>query len=112
MPKLHDTPSREGFIIAPLKNSTKPTSKVVSQLFKKIFSQISSFHQKSTFYYINYNRFCVVQNSYPLIEKMNTIYSKEKSEETSTFDCSTLHANLPLQDLIRVTKIDAENMSL
>ena len=44
----------------------------------------------------------MVQNSYPLIEKMDTIYSKKKAKEIWKFDLSTLHTNLPPQDIIRV----------
>ena len=101
MPKLHYTPSRARFIIAFSQCSTKPISKVLSKLLKKIFNRISSFHQNSPFYR-NCRRFCVVQNSYPLLEKMNIINSNRKAREISIFDFSALYKNLPYQDLIRV----------
>lgn len=57
-----------------LEGSTKPISKVVSKLFRKIFNQISSHHQKSTFYK-NFNRIWIVQIFKPLIKKLNTFNS-------------------------------------
>ena len=71
----------------------------MSNLFKNIFSQISGFQQRSILHKNN-NRFWVVKNSYRLIEKMNTINSKKKAREMSTFDFSTLYTELPHQDHI------------
>lgn len=50
MPKLHYTLSQIRFIIESSQCSTKPISKVVSKLFKKIINQINSFDQRSTFH--------------------------------------------------------------
>ena len=49
------------------------------QTIQKNFNQISNFYQKGTFYK-NYNRFRLVQNSYNLVGKMNTINSNKKSQ--------------------------------
>ena len=101
MPKMHYTPSRARFIVASAHCSTKPISQVASKLYKKIFQQIQSFHNKS-YFYKNYNKFWVVQNSFPVIEKLESINTKKKAKSVSTYDFSTLYTNLPHDDLVKV----------
>ena len=100
-PKMHYNPSRARFIVSSAKCSTKPLSRVISNTFKLIFNQIQSFHDKSKFYK-NYNRFWIINNSKPLIEKLNIVNTKKKAREISTFDFSTLYTKLPHEDLLRV----------
>ena len=94
-------PSRTRFIVSSSKCSTKPLSRVMSNTFKLIFNQIQNFHKKSKFYK-NYNRFWVINNSKPLIDKLNVINTKKKTKEISTFDFTTLYTKLPHNDLLRV----------
>ena len=101
MPKMHYSPCKKRFIIASSRCSTKPISKIVSKIFKHIFNQIQSFHEKS-YFYKNYNRFWVLQNSFPLLKTLDEINVKRKAREISTFDFSTLYTKLPHDDLIRV----------
>jgi hypothetical protein len=101
MPKMHYTPCKKRFIIASSRCSTKPISKIVSKIFKHIFDQIQSFHEKS-YFYKNYNKFWVLQNSFPLLKTLDEINLKRKAKEISTFDFSTLYTKLPHDDLIRV----------
>ena len=101
MPKMHYNPCRKRFIIASANCSTKPLSKVISKIFKHIFQQIQNFHHKCTFYK-NYNKFWVIQNSFPVLQKLDKINSKKQAREISTFDFSTLYTKLPHDDLIRV----------
>ena len=101
MPKMHYNPCRKRFIIASAKCSTKPLSKLVSKIFKHIFNQIHNFHDKCIFYK-NYNKFWVIQNSFPVLEKLDKINNKKQAREISTFDFSTLYTKLPHDDLIRV----------
>ena len=98
---MHYTPSRARFIVSSAKCSSKPLSRIVSNTFKLIFNQIQSFHKKSTFYK-NYNRFWVINNSKPLIDKLDVINTRKKAKEISTFDFSTLYTKLPHNDLIHV----------
>ena len=100
-PKMHYNPSRARFIVSSAKCSTKPLSRIVSNTFKLIFNQIQSFHDKSKFYK-NYNKFWVINNSKPLIEKLDVINTRKKAKEISTFDFSTLYTKLPHDDLLRV----------
>ena len=100
-PKMHYTPSRARFIVSSAKCSTKPLSRVISNTFKLIFNQIQNFHDKSKFYK-NYNRFWVINNSKPLIERLNVINTRKRAKEISTFDFSTLYTKLPHNDLLRV----------
>ena len=101
MPKMHYTPCRKRFIIASARCSTKPLSKIVSKIFKHIFDQIQNYHAKCTFYK-NYNKFWVLQNSFPLLKKIDELNRNKKAREISTFDFSTLYTKLPHNDLIRV----------
>ena len=100
-PKMHYTPSRARFIVSSAKCSTKPISRLVSNAFKLIFNQIQNFHAASKFYK-NYNRFWVINNSKPLIERLEVINTRKKAKEISTFDFSTLYTKLPHIDLIKV----------
>ena len=99
IPKLHKTPTGARFIIAAKKCSIKPLSKAISRVFKLIFKQIESFHAKSKFY-SNYNLFWVIQNSRPVIDKLNKINSRNKAKSITTYDFSTLYTNIPHNDLI------------
>ena len=101
MPKMHYSPSRARFIVASSTCSSKPLSQVISKVFKLIFHQVQSFHSKSTFYK-NYNRFWVIENSKPIIEKLNHINDKKGAKDISTFDFSTLYTKLPHDDLVHV----------
>ena len=100
-PKMHYTPSRARFIVSSAKCSTKPISRLVSNAFKLIFNQIQNFHAESKFYK-NYNRFWIINNSKPLIERLDVINRRKKAKDISTFDFSTLYTKLPHRDLIKV----------
>ena len=62
-----------------------------------------NFHAKSTFY-INYNRFWIIENSSPIIDKLNKINEKKNAKDISTYDFSTLYTKLQHFDLVRVLK--------
>ena len=98
IPKMHKNPVDSRFIVASAKCSTKPLSKAVSTVFKLIFKQIQNFHDKSTFY-SRYNKFWVIENSSPVINKLDKINVKKRAKEISTFDFKTLY-----------TKIDHDNL--
>ena len=100
-PKMHYSPSRCRFILASSTCSTKPLSQTVSLIFKKIFKQIQSFHQRS-YFYRNYNRFWVVENSKPVLERMIKLNQGNKAKSISTFDFSTLYTKLPHNNLVEV----------
>ena len=100
-PKMHYTPSRARFIVASSSCSTKPMSKVVSAIFRKIQNQIQSFHDKAIFY-SNYNRFWVIQNSKPVLDRLQELNKKKRAKSISTFDFSTLYTKLPHDDLVKV----------
>ena len=100
LPKMHYNPPRARFIIASSACSTKPLSKITSSIFKHIFNQVRNFHQKSHFYK-NYNRFWVIENSSPIIEKLTRINGKKNAKDISTYDFSTLYTKLQHDDLIR-----------
>ena len=64
------------FIIASKKCSTKPLTEVVSKIFKLLFSSVDNFYKKSRFY-SRLNKFWVVQNSFPVTEKLDKINVKK-----------------------------------
>ena len=100
MPKMHYSPPRARFIVASSACSTKPLSKVASLIYKKIFNQVQSFHEKSKFYG-NYNRFWMIENSAPVIEKISNLNNRKKAKSLSTYDFSTLYTKLPHDDLVK-----------
>ena len=101
MPKMHYSPSRARFIVASSACSSKPLSQAVSKVFKLLFHQVQNFHAKSTFYK-NYNRFWVIENSSPIIERLNSLNRRKKAQDISTYDFSTLYTKLQHSDLVRV----------
>ena len=100
LPKMHYSPPRCRFIVASSACSTKPLSKKASIIFKHIFDQVRSFHSKSTFYK-NYNRFWVIENSFPIVEKLSKLNERKKARSVSTYDFSTLYTKLPHDELIK-----------
>ena len=101
LPKMHKVPSDARFIVASSVCSTKPLSSTVSRVFKLIFQQVQSFHDKSTFY-SRYKRFWVVQNSHPVIQKMDQINKKVNAKCISTFDFKTLYTKIGHNKLLDV----------
>ena len=99
LPKMHYDPPRFRFIVASSSCSTKPLSSLASTVYKHIFKQVRTFHEKSTFYK-HYNRFWVIENSNPVIEKMKKINQRNGAKDISTYDFSTLYTKLPHDDLI------------
>ena len=99
LPKMHYSPPRARFIVASSSCSSKPLSRLASSIYKHIFNQVRNFHSKSSFYR-NYNRFWVIENSAPVIEKLLKINEKKKAKDISTYDFSTLYTKLPHDDLI------------
>ena len=100
LPKMHYSPPRCRFIVASSSCSTKPLSKLASTIYKHIFNQVRSFHSKSTFYK-NYNRFWVIENSFPVVEKLSKLNERKKARNVSTYDFSTLYTKLPHDELIK-----------
>ena len=101
IPKMHKDPIGCRFIIASKDCSTKPLTQAVSKVFKMIFNTVESFHNKSLFY-SRINKFWVVQNSFPVLDKLNRINCKMKAKSISTFDFSTLYTKIPHDLLIEV----------
>ena len=99
LPKMHYSPPRCRFIVASSSCSTKPLSKTASTIYKHIFTQVQNFHRKSTFYK-NYNRFWVIENSFPIIEKLSKFNERKRARDISTYDFSTLYTKLPHDELI------------
>ena len=62
---------------------------------------IENFDDKNTFY-SSYKKFWVVQNSFPIIEKLNTINTRNRAKTNSTYDFCTLHTTIPHNLLIKV----------
>ena len=101
LPKLHMAPTGASFIVAFRTCSTKALSKAVIKSFKLISKQIHSFQEKLHLY-SDYKRFCVVENSKPVIDRLDQINSKQNARLISTFDFSTLYIKLPHKDLLKV----------
>ena len=101
LPKMHKNPIGARFIVASNQCSTKPLTKVVSKIFKMIFTHVENFHKK-TLFYSNFKKFWVVQNSFPIVEKLDRINSRKNAKSISTFDFSTLYTTIPHNKLIDV----------
>ena len=99
LPKMHYSPPRCRFIVASSSCSTKPLSRLASSIYKHISNQVRNFHRKSTFYR-NYNRFWVIENSSPVIDKLSKLNERGRARNISTYDFSTLYTKLPHDELI------------
>ena len=66
-----------------------------------IFAHVESFHNKSKFY-SNFKKCWVVQNSFPIIDKLKKINLKKTAKSIATFDLSTLYTTIPHDLLINV----------
>ena len=100
LPKMHYSPPRCRFIVASSSCSTKPLSRLASSIYKHIFNQVRTFHRKSTFYK-NYNRFWIIENSFPVVEKLSKLNERKRARDISTYDFSTLYTQLPHDELIQ-----------
>ena len=74
---------------------------LASTVYKHIFNQIRNFHDKS-YFYKNYNRFWVIENSKPVIEKLEKVNSQRGAKDISTYDFSTLYTKLPHDDCFTI----------
>ena len=72
LPKIHKTSIGARFIEASKDCSTKPLSDTTFKFFKIIFHTVERFCYKS-FFYSDCNKFRVVQNSFPIVIKLNKI---------------------------------------
>ena len=79
LPKLHKAPIGARFINASKNCSTKPLSVVISKTFKMLFKNVENFYNISTFY-SSCKNFWVVENSLPIIEKVNLINIKIRAK--------------------------------
>ena len=70
LPKLHKKAFGARFINASKCCSTKPLSDVNVKVFKMIFNNAQSFHEKGLFYSC-FKKFCVAENAFPIITKLN-----------------------------------------
>ena len=88
--------------IVALKNcSTDTLSDAISKVFKMIFNHIQSFHGKNLFY-IFFKKFWVVENSLPIVTKLNEISTKKQDKSILTFDFITLYTTISHSLLIIV----------
>ena len=101
LPKMHKTPIGARFIVPSKNCSTKPFSDKISKIFKMIFNIVESFYNKS-FFYSGCKKFWVVQNSFPIVRKLNKINVKKKAKSISTFGFSALYATIPHKLLLKM----------
>ena len=85
--KLYETPTGARFITASKNCSTTLLSDVISKSFKMIFKHVESCYNKGTFC-SSYKKLWVVENSFPIIEKINIINSRKRATKIFTYDFS------------------------
>ena len=98
-PKMDKEAIGARFIAASKKSSTKLISKVVSKASKLIFHQILSFYDKS-YSYFSFKQSWAIENSEPILEKIEKTKCKANAKAISRFDLSTLYTKLPHFDLV------------
>ena len=95
-PKMHKEAFGARFIVVSKKCSANFISKVVSQT---IFHQIQSFYDKSCFYF-SFKQFQAIENSKPILEKIEKNNCKTNAKDISRFDFSALYTELSHFDLV------------
>ena len=98
-PKLHKDPIGSRFIIASKQTSLKPLLKDLTCIFKLFQKQVESYNDKSRVW-AGVSGFWVIQNSNPVIERINKINNRNKAKTIATFDFATLYTKIPHQLLI------------
>ena len=68
--KMHKIPISARFLVASKSLSKKPLPDTISKIFRMFFNTIESFHDKNLFY-SGCKKFFVVQNSIPIVNKLN-----------------------------------------
>ena len=74
---MYETPISERFIVASKTCSVKSLSEVISKVFTMIFTHVESFHRK-LFFDTCFKKFWVVENSFPIVTKLNKTNIKKK----------------------------------
>ena len=98
-PKLHKNPIGSRFIIASKLSSIKPLLKDLTCIFKLFQNQVESYNDKSRVW-SGVSGYWVIQNSNPVIERINKINSRKKAKTIATFDFATLYTKIPHELLI------------
>ena len=86
--------------------STKQLSNIFSKVFKLIYNHVDNFRNKNQFY-SSFQKFWVLQNSFPIINTLNKINARKKAKIMSTFDFRTFYTiphNLLLKILSEIIK--------
>ena len=103
IPKMHKKSVGTIFIIPFKKCTTKPLSKIISNILKVIYKHVESFHKTSRLF-SETNKFWVVQNCFPFLNYLNKINVRKKATRISTFDFATLYITISHDLLIDVLK--------
>jgi hypothetical protein len=98
-PKFHKNPIASRAIIASKTSSLKPLLKDLTCIFKLFQKQVESFNDKNRVW-TGVSGFWVIQNSKPLIDRIDKINSRNKAKSIMTFDFTTLYTKIPHNLLI------------
>ena len=78
MPKMHKNSVKTRFIIVSPHSSIKPLARTITSIFRLFFRQIQTCNDKCRFL-TDVNTFWVVQNNKPVIDAMNGLNKRRKS---------------------------------
>ena len=98
-PKLHKDPIGSRFIIASKQSSLKPLLKDLTCIFKLFQKQVESFNDKSRIW-SGVSGCWIIQNSNPVVDRIEKINNRNKAATISTFDFATLYTKIPHELLI------------
>ena len=97
---MDKTPIGARFIVVP-KNEALSHSLIQDSKFSKWFLILYKVFITKAFLF-RLLKFWIVQNSFPIVIKLNKINVKKKANSISTFDLSTLYTVIPYKLFIRV----------
>ena len=98
---MHKSLTGSRFIVASKEGRTKFLIKTIPKIFKMIYPRVENFRNKSQFH-LNFKQSWVLQNYFPIAEKVTKINSMKDAKKTSTFDFSALCTTIPHNLLFKV----------
>ena len=98
---MHKKPTEARFIIAAIKFSLKPSSKVITVAFKMFLCQIKSCNN-SLLYFLEYNNFWTNIMNQQLIKGVDNINRRTRDALISSLDFSSFNTNNLHNNLFKV----------
>lgn len=96
--KCHKNPKKFRYIISSSQSQTKPLAQAITKCLKLCQVQHKAYC-KALQNYTGINRFWIIENNQPILDKIEKINAKVGAESVETFDFSTLYTKITHETL-------------